>query len=95
PFLSMSQNAGFASAVRGSKEGCEAILKKSLTPLLNDPTIPKDAAFFKNLTSGLDKLLIEVALEKARKNQLEASKMLGINRNTLRKRMKLYGLSSE
>lgn len=40
----------------------------------------------------IEKLLIEKVLEKTGNNQVKTSKMLGISRNTLRKRMERYGL---
>jgi DNA-binding protein Fis len=38
--------------------------------------------------------LLEIALADARGSQVRAAKQLGINRNTLRKRIKEYGLQS-
>lgn len=38
--------------------------------------------------------LLEVAMQLAESNQCQAAKMLGINRNTLRKKLKLHGLES-
>ncbi len=36
--------------------------------------------------------LLEVVMHYAKGNQCEAAKVLGINRNTLRKKLKIYGL---
>jgi Fis family transcriptional regulator len=36
--------------------------------------------------------LLEVTMEQARGNQTRAARMLGINRNTLRKKLARYGL---
>jgi len=44
------------------------------------------------LIPHLEKKTIEFALKKTRHNQVHASKLLGINRNTLRNRMHKYGL---
>jgi two-component system nitrogen regulation response regulator GlnG len=43
---------------------------------------------FEAVMKRVEKPLIELVLEKARGNQIRASKMLGINRNTLRKKIK-------
>ncbi len=42
----------------------------------------------------VEKILLELALEKTQGNQLKAAKILGLNRNTLRKKMALLGLGS-
>ena len=36
--------------------------------------------------------LLEVVMQLAQSNQCQAAKMLGINRNTLRKKLRLHGL---
>ncbi len=43
--------------------------------------------------SEVERLLIKQALEKTGGNQVRASKLLGISRNTLRKRMERYKIS--
>ena len=46
-----------------------------------------------NLTlSQIEQPLLEVVLKKCRGNQSQASKILGLNRGTLRKKMAKYGL---
>lgn len=44
--------------------------------------------------AAAERLLIEKALERARHNQVQASRLLGISRNVLRDRMKRYGLEA-
>lgn len=43
----------------------------------------------------VERILIQKALERTRGNQVQASNLLGISRNTLRKRIEKYGLSKE
>jgi Fis family transcriptional regulator len=43
--------------------------------------------------SEVEKPLIEATLEHCGHNQTKASKMLGLSRSTLRKKVELYGLS--
>ncbi|UCD84787.1 MAG: helix-turn-helix domain-containing protein, partial [Deltaproteobacteria bacterium] len=43
----------------------------------------------------VERILIQKALERTGGNQVRASNLLGISRNTLRKRMERYGLSKE
>lgn len=40
----------------------------------------------------VEKPLLELVMERAQSNQTRAARMLGINRNTLRKKLKLYSL---
>ncbi len=42
--------------------------------------------------SAVEKPMLEVVMKKADGNQLKASAMLGINRNTLRKKLHCYGM---
>ena len=41
----------------------------------------------------VEKPLLEAVMEYSERNQSKASKILGINRNTLRKKLELYGLT--
>lgn len=42
--------------------------------------------------SEVERPLLEVVMRHAESNQCRAAEMLGINRNTLRKKLKLHGL---
>lgn len=42
--------------------------------------------------SEVEKPLLELVMERAESNQTRAARMLGINRNTLRKKLKYYNL---
>ncbi len=50
--------------------------------------------FLEQAVEVLEKTLIERAMEKTRGNRSAASKLLGIHRNTLQRKMRLYGLDS-
>ncbi|MBI4619542.1 MAG: hypothetical protein HY739_05205 [Desulfobacterales bacterium] len=45
--------------------------------------------------SYLEKILVIKALEKTKGNQVKAATLLGINRNSLRRRMEKYGIQKE
>lgn len=49
-------------------------------------------AIYDMVLSCVEKPMLEVVLSKAGGNQSKAADMLGINRNTLRKKMAAYGL---
>jgi Fis family transcriptional regulator len=42
--------------------------------------------------ASVERPMLEVVMKQAHGNQLRASEMLGINRNTLRKKLQHYGL---
>lgn len=47
---------------------------------------------YRNVMARMEQPLLRHALELCGGNQLKAAKLLGINRNTLRKRLRLLGL---
>jgi len=54
----------------------------------------KPALIYDMVLSAVEKPMLEVVMKKADGNQLRASAMLGINRNTLRKKLVDLGLVS-
>lgn len=48
-----------------------------------------------SIWSDMERLLIKRALEKTNGNQVRASNLLGISRNTLRKRMEKYKIAKK
>ena len=50
------------------------------------------AGLYDMVVECVEKPLLEIVLERVKGNQTVASKMLGINRNTLRKKMQRHGL---
>lgn len=55
----------------------------------------KEGQLYEHVISLVERPLLEAALERAGGNQLKAAQLLGINRNTLRKRMKELGISGK
>jgi two-component system, NtrC family, nitrogen regulation response regulator GlnG len=62
------------------------------------PTVVRGAAtseggrLYRSVMSRVEMPLLRLALELSAGNQLKAARLLGINRNTLRKRLRLLGL---
>ena len=52
----------------------------------------KEGQLYEHVLSLVERPLLQAALERAGGNQLKAAQLLGINRNTLRKRMRQLGL---
>lgn len=50
---------------------------------------------YKNVINAIEKPLLEDVLSKAKGNQLKAARILGINRNTLRVKIKKFGINVE
>lgn len=92
PLFSAKPAAASSQTALSGGDDFKALFNNILKSILADPSIAKDAAFFKNMADGFDKLLIETALGMNHGNQLQTAVMLGLSRNTLRLRMKQHGL---
>jgi two-component system nitrogen regulation response regulator GlnG len=55
----------------------------------------KEGQLYEHVLALVERPLLQAALERAGGNQLKAAQLLGINRNTLRKRMKELGISGK
>ena len=55
----------------------------------------KEGQLYEHVLALVERPLLQAALERAGGNQLRAAQLLGINRNTLRKRMKELGISGK
>lgn len=51
-----------------------------------------DLKLYRRVIFSVEKRLIESILKKAEGNQLQAARILGINRNTLRTKIRKYGI---
>ena len=51
-----------------------------------------DGNLYELVLLGIEKPLIKIALDEVNGNQVRAAEVLGINRNTLRKKIKKYGI---
>jgi DNA-binding protein Fis len=55
----------------------------------------QDGQLYEHVLSLAERPLLQAVLERVGGNQLKAAELLGINRNTLRKRMKQLGISGK
>ena len=65
----------------------EEVIQRQLTAYLQQPTLLETGDLHAVVISQVEKPLIELVLDHTRGNQLKAAEILGINRNTLRKKM--------
>lgn len=70
-------------------------LKDKLIELEDSLYHDKKGALYKSLLEIIEKPLIEHILERTEGNQLKAARILGINRNTMRAKIKKLGVNPE
>ncbi len=70
-----------------------ACVRKSVESYLKDLDGEKPCALYDLVMHCVEKPLIEVALTHTKGNQTRAAELLGLNRNTLRKKMQDLGIS--
>ncbi|HVK81803.1 MAG TPA: sigma 54-interacting transcriptional regulator, partial [Verrucomicrobiae bacterium] len=82
-------------AAEESGEGFEAAVSRRLASEFASasPDLP-DAGLYDRLLAEVERPLIEQALQATRGNQIRAAAVLGINRNTLRKKIQTLGIKT-
>lgn len=65
-----------------------------LEPVFEKICLTEKGTVFENVNSGLEKALVEMAMEKGNNNQVFAAKLLGISRNTLRERLERFRIGN-
>ncbi len=67
-------------------------VKRALERYFRDLDGEKATDLYSMVISEVERPLLEVVMRHAESNQCRAAEILGINRNTLRKKLKLHGL---
>lgn len=75
-----------------SKHDLEQCIRKSLDQYFLDLNDSPPHDIYKMIIACVEKPLLEYLLEWAKGNQSQAAESLGINRNTLRKKLQRYNL---
>jgi DNA-binding protein Fis len=70
----------------------EEAVRRRLAEVLSDNSGTAPSDLHTTLIAAVERPLIEVVLERAGGNQVKAAEMLGINRNTLRKKITDLGI---
>ena len=75
-----------------SKESIQDVVKKSLEKYFRDLGEQEPSNVYEMVVLTVEKPIFEAVMARAGGNQSHAAEMLGINRNTLRKKLQLHGL---
>ncbi len=74
------------------KASLAACVKQSLERYFNDLNGEKTAGVYDMVIAEVEKPLLEIVMRHVKSNQCKAAAILGINRNTLRKKLKRHKL---
>jgi Fis family transcriptional regulator len=75
-----------------SKESIQEVVQKSLEEYFNDLGEQQASNIYDMVVLTVEKPILQVVMTRAEGNQSHAAQMLGINRNTLRKKLQEHGL---
>jgi two-component system nitrogen regulation response regulator GlnG len=70
----------------------QALVNTALPTLVRAAAASESGKLYRSVMARVERPLLRQALDLAGGNQLKAARLLGINRNTLRKRLRLLGL---
>jgi two-component system, NtrC family, nitrogen regulation response regulator GlnG len=85
--LGMSVGAGRSAVYRDSDSLLAGLVARKLGEMAAEAGGEEIRGAYQKLVAELERPLIELALERAGGNQVKAARMLGLNRNTLRKKI--------
>lgn len=75
-----------------SKEIIQEVIQKSLEDYFNDLGEQQPSNIYNMMVLTVEKPILTVVMQRAAGNQSQAAEMLGINRNTLRKKLQQHDL---
>ena len=75
-----------------SKESIQEVVQTSLEEYFNELGEQQASNIYDMVVLTVERPILEVVMTRAEGNQSHAAQMLGINRNTLRKKLQEHGL---
>ena len=82
---------GIGMTIKSGTETFDDLVTTTLPALVGEASA-QGGRLYRSVMARVEQPLLRHALELCGGNQLKAAKLLGINRNTLRKRLRLLGL---
>jgi DNA-binding protein Fis len=93
----LSGSFGGEEVIRIAKKECAdslATIKDKVVELESSLFNEKKGILYKSVLKEIEKPLLEQTLERCEGNQLKASRILGINRNTMRSKIRKLGIDT-
>jgi Fis family transcriptional regulator len=75
-----------------SKDNIQEAVSKNLEKYFRDLGEQQASNIYDMVVQAVEKPMLEMVMTRAESNQSQAADMLGINRNTLRKKLQQHGL---
>lgn len=92
-FVDEPQSGGIIKIIKKNSEAVTSLGEK-IVELKDNLFITKNGQVYQAMLEEIERPLIEAVLERAEGNQLKAAKILGINRNTLRSKIKKLSINA-
>jgi two-component system, NtrC family, nitrogen regulation response regulator GlnG len=90
--IELGRSAGHRTEMRAENDArLSDLISMRVTELLEGDEDPRD--LYQRVVAEMERPLIELALKRARGNQVHAARILGLNRNTLRKKLVEHGIA--
>ena len=70
----------------------QTLVNVALPTFVREAAVSESGKLYRSVMARIERPLLRQALDLVGGNQLKAARLLGINRNTLRKRLRLLGL---
>jgi two-component system nitrogen regulation response regulator GlnG len=90
----LTTNGAAADEPAPNRASLDEVLVKKLRTIVPNMEVLGRGSLYRAVLSHVEKLLLSVVLAECRGNQVKSAEILGINRNTLRKKLREFGIIS-